>query len=57
MLITKKMTGKDFINYVNEHKNSYIPIEYFQEKGYLIKDKFKPRVDYLEIIKEIIERE
>ncbi len=54
---TYLLMAKDFINYVNEYKNSYIPIEYFQEKGYLIKDKFKPRVDYLEIIKEIIERE
>ena len=30
-----------------------IPIEYFKNNGYLIQEKFTPRLDYLKIIDEI----
>ena len=45
LLETKKLL--DFIN--NETKAS-IPIEYFNECGYIIKESYLPRVDYLKII-------
>ena len=47
---TYLLMGNDFINFIDNCKKSIIPIEYFKEKAYLIKDKFIPRVDYLEII-------
>ena len=47
---TYLLMAKDFLDYIDNNKKSYVPIEYFEEKGYLIKDKFIPRVDYLEII-------
>ncbi len=48
--ITYLLMAKDFINFVDNNKKSSIPIEYIKEYGYVIKDKFIPRVDYLSII-------
>ena len=47
---TYLLMGNDFVNYIDNNKKSIVPISYFKEKGYLIKEKFNPRVDYLEII-------
>ena len=47
---TYLLMAKDFINFIDNNKTSSIPISYFKEYGYLIKEKFYPRVDYLEII-------
>ena len=44
------LMAKDFLQFIDNNKKTSIPIEYFNEYGYLIKDKFIPRVDYLEII-------
>ena len=44
------LMAKDFLEYIDNYQKSVIPIEYFKEKGYIIKDKFIPKVDYLEII-------
>ena len=48
--ITYLLMANDFLDYIDNHNKSVIPITYFQEKGYVIKDKFMPRIDYLEII-------
>ena len=53
--ITYLLMAKDFINYIDNDKKTTIPIEYIKEKGYQIKDKFMPRVDYLSIIDEMEE--
>lgn len=45
------------IDFIDNIKKSVIPLHYFEENGYLIKDKFLPRVDYLEIIDKIKEYE
>jgi len=52
---TYLLMANDFIEYIDSNKKSVIPITYFDEKAYLIKDKFNPRVDYLEIINNILE--
>ncbi len=44
------LMAKDFLNFIDNNKKSSIPIKYFEEYGYLIKEKYYPRVDYLEII-------
>ena len=41
---------KDLDNYINNNDRKSIPLEYFKEKGYLIKEKYIPRVDYLSIL-------
>ena len=52
---TYLLEAKDFIEFLDNIKKSVIPISYFRDKGYNIKDKFIPRVDYLEIINKILE--
>ncbi len=48
--VTYLLMAKEFLNFIDNNKKSTIPIDYFKEYGYLIKEKFYPRVDYLEII-------
>ena len=48
--VTFLLMAKDFLNYIDNNDLSYVPITYFQENGHIIKDKYNPRVDYLEII-------
>ncbi len=50
---TYLLMAKDFLLYIDNNKKSNIPISYFEEKAYLIKEKFYPRVDYLEIINKL----
>ena len=47
---TYLLMAKDFLKYIDNNKKTTVPIEYFKEIGYRIKEKFIPRVDYLEII-------
>ncbi len=49
--------SNDFFNYIDNNTRKSIPYEYFIEKGYEIKEKYSPRLDYLEIIKKYIEKE
>lgn len=44
------LMASDLIDYINNYQKSNIPLSYFEEKGYLIKDKYIPSIDYLEII-------
>lgn len=50
---TYLLTADAFLNYIDNKKISYIPISYFEENGYLIKDKYLKRIDYLEIVDKI----
>ena len=38
------------IKFINENNRSSIPISYFEENGYIIKEGISPRLDYLKII-------
>lgn len=49
---TYLLFGKDFINFTTDNTRKSIPINYFEEKAYLIKEKLSPRIDYLEIIEK-----
>ena len=51
---TYLLMADDFFEYINNSERKSIPIEYFREKAYLIKDNYRPRVDYLKIIDKII---
>lgn len=50
---TYLLMAKDFIEYIDNNKKTIIPMDYFKNVGYLIKEKFIPRVDYLEIISKM----
>ena len=43
----------DFLNYIDNNKNSRIPLKYIEEKGKLIKTNYIKRLDYLEIVDEL----
>lgn len=47
---TYLLFGSDFICFLENETRKSIPLPYFKEKGYLIKDKLMPKVDYIEII-------
>lgn len=47
--------AEDFFSYIDNTTRKSIPYEYFIEKGHEIKEKYTPRLDYLEIIKEYME--
>lgn len=40
----------ELIQFINNNNRNSIPITYFENNGYIIKEKFNPRLDYLEII-------
>ena len=47
------LLGKDFINYIDNNDRKSIPIEYFEEKGYILENSYMPRIDYLKVINTI----
>lgn len=52
---TYLLMSDKFIDYIDKCEQKSIPIIYFKEHGYLIKEKYQPRVDYLEIIDKMEE--
>lgn len=42
--------GCDLISFIKNNSKKSIPLDYFNEKAYLIEEKYIPRVDYLKII-------
>lgn len=47
------LLARDFLAFIEQADRKSIPLAYFLEKGFIIKDKWKPCVDYLKIIEEI----
>lgn len=45
---------KDLLNFIESSERKSIPLDYFKEKAYLIKDSYRPRVDYLKIVDDFI---
>ena len=41
------------LSFLKNTNRKSIPLEYFEKHSYIIKDKYQPRVDYLEIINEV----
>lgn len=51
---TYLLPAKNFINFLNTSDRKSIPIEFFRTDAYLIKDGYRPRIDYLKIVDELI---
>lgn len=47
------LTIEKFIEFLEISKKKSIPFCYFLENGYEIKDKYNPRIDYIEILNKI----
>lgn len=45
------------LKYIDEHNRKSIPLDYINKFGYIIKDKYNPIIDYLEIVDKIICKE
>lgn len=41
------------MKFLDETSRKSIPLSYFEENGYIIKDKYNPRVDYLEVLDKL----
>ena len=44
------LLGEDLIRFIDTNNRKSIPLKYFEEKAYLIEEKYIPRVDYLKTI-------
>ena len=51
---TYLLLAENLIKFIEENKRESIPLSYFKENAYLIKESYAPRVDYLKIIDQII---
>lgn len=52
---TYLLMTKDFVKYKeNFPDKKSVPLAYFKEKAYLLKEGYNPRIDYLEVVKKII---
>ena len=52
---TYLLMAKDLFDFLNEKERKSIPLTYFKEKAYLLKDNYRPRIDYLKIIDNLLE--
>ena len=50
---TYLLPSYSFLDYLNNNTTKSIPIKYFQKEGYIIHDKYIPRIDYLEIVDKV----
>jgi recombination protein U len=48
---------EDLLEFINNEDRKSIPLEYFNEKGILLKEGINPRYDYLKVINERISYE
>jgi len=44
------LKAEDLLSFIKENERKSIPLSYFLKKAYLIKDGYKPRIDYLKIV-------
>lgn len=51
---TYLLMTKDLLEFLQTSNRKSIPIDFFQEKAYQIKDGYNPRLDYLKIIDQVI---
>jgi len=51
---TYLLRAEDFVEFTKNNDRKSIPLEYFEEKGYILKDGYIPRIDYLKVIDNII---
>ena len=51
---TYLLTADKFLNFLSETSRKSIPIDFFRKNAYLIKDGYRPRIDYLKIVDTLI---
>ncbi len=43
-----------FLDFLKKNKRKSVPIKYFNDFGYIIEEKYRPRLNYLKIIDQIL---
>ena len=51
---TYLLTAEKLLYFLNNIDRKSIPLSYFKENAYLIKDGYNPRIDYLKIVDKLI---
>ena len=51
---TYLLPAEKFLHYLEKTKKKSIPLDFFHEEAYLIKDGYRPRIDYLKIVDQLI---
>lgn len=51
--LTFLLMGEKLMKFLDEYDRKSIPLSFFQKEGNLIKEKYRPRIDYLEIVDQI----
>lgn len=51
---TYLLPADKFLYFINNSTRKSIPIDYFRTNGYLIKDGYRPRIDYLKVVDILI---
>ena len=46
------LKGEDLINFIDNENRKSIPYDYIEKKGYIIKEGYMPRLDYIKTIEE-----
>ncbi len=49
--------GEDLIEFINDNKRKSLPFSFLEDKGYPLKEKLNPSVDYLSVIDKIYFKE
>ena len=47
------LTGEDYISYIDNEDRKSISYKYIEEKAYVIKEAYQPRLDYLSIVDKV----
>lgn len=51
------LDGKLLLDFISNNDRKSVPFSFIKENGYKIKEKFSPRLDYLEIVDELYFKE
>ena len=49
------LKAEDLFSFTKDNDRKSIPLTYFESKGYLIKEKYRPRLDYLKVVDDFLE--
>ena len=51
------LTANDLKVFLENNSRKSIPLEYFEQHAYIIKDSFNPCTDYIKIVDKLISKE
>lgn len=49
------LKAEDFLNFLEKNERKSIPLSFFEEKAFIIEEKYNIRLDYLKIVDKLLE--